>query len=112
MALAFATEYRDELRYVALWGRWLRYDGAKWRHDDTLNVFDLARDLCRDYSKKAASASTVAAVEKLCRADRRLAATTDQWDVDPYLLGTPAGVVDLRNGTVRPTEPFDYTTKT
>ena len=57
--------------------------------DDTLSAFDDARKICRtasaecnrDSLKKAiASAKTVAAVLSLARADRRLAATVDQWD--------------------------------
>src|SRR5262249_22960439 len=39
------------------------------------------------------------------------AATTDQWDVDPWLLNTPGGVVDLRSGKIRPARPEDYMTK-
>ncbi|HVL21302.1 MAG TPA: hypothetical protein VM422_10035, partial [Amaricoccus sp.] len=48
-----------------------------------------------------ASAKTVAAVERLAKADRRLAATTDEWDANPWALNTPAGVVDLRTGKIR-----------
>ncbi len=36
-----------------------------------------------------ASAKTVAAVERLARADRRIAATVEQWDIDPWALNTP-----------------------
>ena len=48
---------------------------------------------------------------RLARADRRLAATIDQWDADPWLLNTPDGVVDLRTGNIRPHGPIDYMTK-
>ena len=51
------------------------------------------------------SAKTVAAVVALARADRRLAATTEQWDADPWLLNTPGGVVDLRTGQLRAHAP-------
>jgi putative DNA primase/helicase len=57
------------------------------------------------------SAKTVREVESLARADRRLAATTDQWDRNPWLLNTPAGVVDLRSGQLRPHRFDDYMTK-
>jgi putative DNA primase/helicase len=43
--------------------------------------------------------------------DRRIAATIDQWDVDPWLLNTPDGVVDLRTGRMRAHRPDDYLTK-
>ena len=52
-----------------------------------------------------------AAVQTLARADRRIAATVDQWDADPWLLNTPDGIVNLRDGTVRKSDPRAYMTK-
>jgi putative DNA primase/helicase len=116
IALAYADRHAHEVRYVAAWSRWLLYDGARWQFDDTLHAFDRARVICREISAEhnkpsLASASTVSAVERLARADRRLAATSDQWDADPWLLNTLAGVVDLRTGKIRPHLPEDYMTK-
>jgi P4 family phage/plasmid primase-like protien len=54
---------------------------------------------------------TVASVERLARADRRHAAVIEQWDSDAWLLNTPSGVVDLRNGAIRPARREDYATK-
>src|SRR4029079_17909374 len=45
------------------------------------------------------------------KADRRLAATIDQWDADRWLLNTPAGVGDLRTGVMRSHRREDYSTK-
>src|SRR5258707_15808170 len=59
-------------------------------------------------AKELVSAKTVAAVERLARSDRRLAATTDQWDADLWLLNTPKGAVDLRAGSIRPPRAEDY----
>jgi putative DNA primase/helicase len=50
-------------------------------------------------------------VEKLARADRRLAASPEQFDADPWLLNTPAGTVDLRTGELRKHDHNDYCTK-
>ena len=120
LALQFADRFERELRYVDSWGRWLRWDGTRWRFDDTLAAFDLARRICREAAATCnkqkiaaalASAKTVAAVERLAKADRRLAATTNQWDADPWLLNTPGGIVDLRSGNIRPACPQDYCTK-
>jgi putative DNA primase/helicase len=121
LALRFAIRYADSIRYIAPWGRWLFCDGRRWRFDETLAVFDLVRRLCRQVAEEAgdkskvgvaiASAKTVAAVERLARSDRRLAATVEQWDADPWLLNTPAGAVDLRTGIIRPTRAVDYMTK-
>ena len=119
LALAYAEQYSDRLRFVAAWSRWFVWDGARWLPDETLRAFDLARSICRaaaarcpaKYRKSLASASTVAAVASLARADRRLAATVDQWDGDPWALNTPDGVVDLRTGMMREHRREDYMTK-
>ena len=110
LALAFAQEHAGNLRYVAVWGRWLAWDGTRWIPDDTLHTFDRVRSLCREISAKA-SAQMVAAVERLARADRQLAATVDQWDADPWVLNTPGGVVDLHSGQTRPHCPEGYLIK-
>lgn len=120
LALRFTERHADDLRFVAAWGRWLAWEGKVWRFDDTLNAYDLSRAVCREASgecgqKKAASAiasaKTVAAVVTLARVDRRLAATADQWDSDPWLLNTPGGVIDLRSGNRRDHRPVDHLTR-
>jgi putative DNA primase/helicase len=114
LALAFADQHAGELRYVARWGQWLSYDGACWRRDDTLHVFDRVRSLCRESaagSGRVASAKTVAAVERLARSDRRLAATTDQWDAGPAKLVDGTATFNLCEGTNGPLNPLDYITK-
>ena len=121
LALRFCDRHEGDLRFVAAWGKWFRWDGARWRQDDTLYAYDLARLVCREAAAECngsgnakaaiASAKTVAAVERLARADRRIAATIDQWDRDPLLLNTPAGVVDLRTGDMRPHRAEDFMTK-
>jgi putative DNA primase/helicase len=120
LALTFTARHQDRLRYVAAWGKWLIWDGAVWRFDDTLYSFDLARVICRAAAAECtnlklggavASAKAVAAVEKLARSDRGHAATVDQWDVDPWLLNTPSGVVELRTGDIRSHQASDYMTK-
>jgi putative DNA primase/helicase len=119
LALDFADRHKDDLRYVATWSRWLYFDGRHWQYDETLNVFDLVRLICRKAAARAkkniraaiVSAKTVSAVERHARSDRRLAATIDQWDADPWMLNTPGAVIDLKTGVSRPPKPADYMTK-
>lgn len=120
LALKFIDLYGNDLRYTAAWGRWSVWDGVCWKQDQTFYVLDQARKICRAESSscqnkrlasRIASAVTVAAVERLARADRRHAATIDQWDRDLWLLNTPAGVVDLHSGALRPAAREDYMTK-
>jgi putative DNA primase/helicase len=121
LALRFAEDHADDLRYVATWGRWVSWDGTRWQVDDTLQAFDEARKVCRAAASECnkpriaavlASAKTVAAVERLAKSDRRIAATASQWDADPWLLNTPGGVVDLRTGRITRHSPDLFMTRT
>jgi putative DNA primase/helicase len=109
LALQFADQHAADMRYVSIWNRWLQYNGMLWEVEQTLGAFDEARKLCRQ--AEDADAKTVAAVITLARSDRRLAATADQWDADPWVLGTSAGTMDLRTAKLRPASPDDYITK-
>jgi putative DNA primase/helicase len=57
------------------------------------------------------SDKTVNAVLRLISIDQRIASRVDDWDQDPWLLGTPDGTVDLRTGTLRQAQPDDRVTK-
>jgi hypothetical protein len=107
LALSFTANHEDDLRFVPDWG-WLHYVDGKWHLDKQLVAFDFSRELCRQAARECnkekqssalASKKTVAAVESLARSDRRIIAATDQWDVDPFLLATPNGTVDLTTGS-------------
>jgi putative DNA primase/helicase len=118
LALEYAEQHASRLRYVAAWGKWMIWDNSRWKQDDTLRALDLARQLCRtaaaranDDAEKLANRTTSSNVAFLARADRRLAASTDQWDAKPFLLNTPGGTVDLRTGNLRPCDPADYLTQ-
>lgn len=120
VAARFAAIYGTDMRYVAGWGTWLIWDGRRWTRDATMLAFDRARAVCRDAASEApgptlgrvlASANCVAAVERFGRADRALAATVEQWDTDPWLLNTPAGIINLRTGAIGPHRPDAYMTK-
>ena len=115
LALSFTRRYHRDWRYVAAWGRWLVWDGQRWRTEETLAATDLIRSVCRQTAVRAdnpkvaaklASASTVGGVERLARADRRHAATTDEWDADPWLLNTPvAWLISRQAGCARTSVP-------
>ena len=99
LAQTFARRHGEALRYVAAWSHWHAWTGSRWEQDSTLDAFDRARAICRAASSAAdkphvktglASAKTVAAVERLAKADRRIAATVEQWDADADTLNTEA----------------------
>ncbi len=120
LALRFTAEHGNDLRYEAARSHWLAWGGQRWEQDKTLNIFSKVRTVCRaaadecgkkQIAQRVRSAQTVAAIERLARADRRHAATSDQWDADPWLLNTTGGVIDLRTGKMRPARREDYCTK-
>ena len=120
LALRFTDKHGATLRYVAGWGKWMMWTGTHWEPDGTMRAFDYSRAICRRASSecntekvaaKVASGGVVAAVERLAKADRRHAATVEQWDADPWLLNTPGGTVDLRTGKMRKHRPEDHITK-
>ena len=119
IALHFAYLYADELRYDHHRGRWFRWDGQRWKVDDSELAFEFARSLGRTVAeaegkaarREASNTKFPAGVERFARSDRRLACTSEVWDSDPMMLGTPGGVVDLRTGSLRPSRPDDMVTK-
>jgi putative DNA primase/helicase len=124
LALDLGEQWKDSARYVAAWGRWTFYrdDAGVWRMDETLEHMTRARAFLRDVAdslgpefdgpaKALRKADTVAKVVSLARSNPAQVATVGQWDADPWVLGTPGGVVDLRTGELRPSRPDDYITK-
>ncbi len=109
------------LRWCQTLGKWFVWDGAVWKQDETVYVFDQIRLYCREHSewksksqsdlRKQCSASFVAAAEKFCKSDRRYAITPDQFDCDDWQLNTPSGLVDLRTGQTQGHEPEAYCTR-
>ncbi|MGC8520128.1 MAG: phage/plasmid primase, P4 family [Steroidobacteraceae bacterium] len=115
IALAFAERNASRARYCHTSGAWYTWAQTHWRRDASMLAFSWARDLCREANRLGLVAlkktATAAAVERAARSDRRLAVTSEIWDRDPLLLGTPGGVIDLREGTRRDARPEDYITK-
>jgi putative DNA primase/helicase len=109
VALDFANTHASTFCFIAKWGRWVKWDGDRWRPEDTLRAFDEARKLCREAGD--AKARTVAAVVNLARTDRRLAATDDQWDRDPKLFNTPGRTINLNTGVASAPDRLHYITK-
>src|SRR3546814_2031426 len=62
-------------------------------------------------TRTLASLRTAKAVAGLMALDRRLIVAPDAFDADPWLLGTPGAVVDLRTGEARGYRPEDMVSK-
>jgi putative DNA primase/helicase len=118
-ALEFSRRYSQQLRFDHDAGKWRQWTGSIWRANRTGVAFHWARELARELAAKApdkiryvsSKTSFAAGVERFARSDPTFAVTSDQWDKDPFLLGTPEGTVDLTTGRLRPGDPEDGITK-
>lgn len=112
LAEAF-SEAQPDWRYTAASKEWHAWAGTRWRLDEKGSVFHICRhvlqeacnapeanELTRAARQRIASFKMVLAVLALAGADPRHAVARSDWDCDPYMLGTPAGVVDLRTGKI------------
>jgi phage/plasmid-associated DNA primase len=97
LALRFSERHADDLRYVATKGTWLKWDGTRWYPEATHLAFDLARKSCRADAQafgngkapnSVYSAKTIAAVERMAKADRRQASTIEEWDANDFEFNT------------------------
>jgi P4 family phage/plasmid primase-like protien len=120
LALGFTSVHGQRVRYVAEWNRWLAFDGRRWVEVKEPFIWNLVRPLLREYAnrmggdsanarRKITSKNTIANVASLARGD--VLARAGQWDSDPWLLNTPAGLVDLRTGVLQASDRNAYCTK-
>jgi putative DNA primase/helicase len=110
----FSLKYGGKLLFDHHAGKWFFWTGVYWKANETEMAFDHARRLCRAHrgeSSKMASRKAAEGVEHMARRDQRLAVTSEIWDRDPFLLGTPGGTVDLKSGEVKPPNQKEYITK-
>ncbi len=104
----FAAEQAGALAFDHSQQVWFTWEGAHWVADKTGLAFDRAREFVRRQTKSPLPTEKqlmamgriafVRAVDAFARADQRLAVHQGMWDADPWLLGIPGGVVDLRTG--------------
>jgi putative DNA primase/helicase len=105
VAKAFIDHYHQELRYDHNAGCWHVWDGARFRKDETKRTFDRVRSFSRnmrDGKRQMSTKRAIEGVEIMASRDPRVAMTADDWNKDPWVLGTLGGYVDLETG-----ETFD-----
>ncbi len=109
LATAFVFRHGRDIRYCHTVGKWFQWNGVYWQVQETKLAFHWCRVLCREFAKQTQQkktyaelkrVSTASAVEKFAQADPKVAVTHEAFDRDPWLLGTPAGTVNLKTGTL------------
>jgi putative DNA primase/helicase len=110
LASAFAEGPGKDWRYTAAWLEWAKWSGVRWVPDEVKHITWEVRECCTATMNshladstplqrmRLTTLKTVNAVITLAGSDPGIATAAAQWDADPMLLGTPAGVVDLSTG--------------
>jgi hypothetical protein len=105
------TRFNGNWRYASD-GRWYHFNERCWFLDETAEIYDLARMVCRSTAasdglsatvkRSICSARSISGVERVARSDRMIAVAIEAFDSDPWVLNTPDGLVDLRTGQLLP----------
>jgi len=125
-----AYHFGDTVRYDHTAGRWLLWDGKRWKPDTSaeimrmagrvaLAIFDeaakagspkMAEELGK-WGVKSQSRDRLTAMVALAQSQQCIAITAEMLDADPWLLNVENGTINLRDGTMREHRPSDYITK-
>lgn len=116
----FARRHGDDVRYDHRRERWMLWDRHHWATDRDSAITRLALEFARTYQREAMSLTSqerrqktltfamrlerrhaLASLLTLAQSLKPIADAGDQWDADPWLLGVPNGLVDLRTGELR-----------
>ncbi len=120
------------LRYCPALEKALVWDAGRWRPDAAMLAEDTIKLELRRLGKQfdgvggttqeiaantrearaICSAGKVSAVWSLVKSDRAIAVNPESLDYDSWILNTPAGMVDLKTGTMLPPDPDQLCSRT
>lgn len=111
---SFVELHEHDLKYNHDIKRWFIWGEHRWREDRTQHVLSMVLDFCNALEGKGPHRRIRFAVtlELAARAHRAFATSHAHWDRNPWLLGTPGGVVELKTGKLRDGRPADMISKT
>ncbi|MGH3381872.1 MAG: phage/plasmid primase, P4 family [Actinoallomurus sp.] len=116
-ALALVDRFGDVIRYVPDRGRWLTWDGTRWRWEPSSGglVREYAKRVARslpegekaaeNHKKRSLSAVGTSAMLAQAETDTRVVVSIDDLDNHPLELNTPGGIVNLETGELLPSDP-------
>lgn len=130
-AEAFRDRFGDLVRWDRLLEKWFVWDQHRWSCDDGgTKIRRLAHDHVRlwqqeaslladytvrksvmDYAMRQEKAASFNTMLSELRVLDPVAASGNDWDQNPWLLGVANGIVDLRSGMLRDGDRFDNITK-
>src|SRR5215210_6004739 len=125
-----ADRHGANLRYCFPWGKWLVYDGARWRVDDRGAAMRLAKDTARSIFEEAKEAQDDAAAKRLgkwagdslsegklramlslAQSEPGIPVLPEEMDASKDLLNVRNGTIDLRTGELREHRREELVTK-
>jgi putative DNA primase/helicase len=125
-----ADRHGAKLRYCYPWGKWLVYDGVRWRVDDRGVVVRLAKETARSIFEEAKetpsdaaanqlgkwaisslSESKLRAMISLAQSEPGIPVLPEELDASPSLLNVLNGTIDLRTGKLREHRRGDLITR-
>jgi putative DNA primase/helicase len=133
-ARRIARRRRGDIRWCDRWGKWLIWDGTRWKPDDELWIDAFAKEDMSalwpeavEVAQKAENKQTINDVFRfakssnsnvgvrnaiaLARSEPGIPICPEVLDQDPMLLNLLNGTLDLRTGTLRQHDRADHITK-
>ncbi len=125
-AKIFFEKYGDSIKYCDALGGWFIWDDTRWKKDDTFQILRLAKNTVKQMYQMAKvnndkslfhhavnceSEARLKAMINLVRSEGEVAAISDQFDSDVFLLNCLNGTLNLQTGELRPHNKDDYITR-
>ncbi len=129
-ARRLVSAYGNVLRYCYGWGKWLIWDGGRWKMDDCGKIDraakntvaamyaeaaqmedDKARRALVGHAMHTEGAARIRNMIDLARSEPDIPVQVDELDVDGWLLNVKNGCLDLLTGKLLPHNPIHYQTK-
>lgn len=117
-ALAFAAKQNGRMAWDHTQNQWFLFDRGRWQVDPKGIANDRAREFLRDLQatpgisegerKAMGKLNFCRNVLEFAKSDPRIAVNHAVWDADPWLLGVPGGVIDLKTGKLREAKPEEF----
>ncbi len=133
-AARLVSKFRDVIRWVGPWDKWLMWDGKRWKVDQELRIQSFAKETAADLWREIANASAnkvdsdlvkkmipfakytndargIGAMVSLARSEPDIPIGVEELDTDPWLLNLENGTLDLRTGELGEHRQEDFITK-
>ena len=121
-------QHIQNIRFMPEQGKFLFWDGTRWRFDDRGRIPNEVARICSEASAESlkiikdkrsaestatrlAGGRTVREVIGLLKTDQEIIMPATEADLDPWKLNTPTGTVDLKSGKLNRNDPKDLICK-